>query len=95
MKAVVWGIGVGVRMAWAVGRCGVLEVQYSVVCTGIGVGVVWKGGVVCVESVVWFAGGLQSQRQPDYGRGCGEDCRGAAEQRADFLGVSRSLPRVA
>ena len=56
----------------------------------------WAGAVVRVKKrCVWFAGGSQAQLQPDFGRGCGEDCRGAAEQQADYLEVSRSPPRVA
>ena len=39
--------------------------------------------------------GLQSLQQQDFGRGCGEDCRGAAEQQVDYLGVNCSPPRVA
>ena len=53
------------------------------------------GMVFVRRRCVWVAGGLQSELQPDFGRGCGEDCRGAAKQQADKLEVSGSLPRVA
>ena len=50
---------------------------------------------MCEQRCAWCAGGSQTRVQQDFGRGCGEDCRGAAEQHADFLVVSLSPPRVA
>jgi hypothetical protein len=57
----------------------------------------WVGAVVCAcrSDVFWFAGGSQTRQQPYFGLGCGEDCRGAAEQQADLLVVSGLLPRDA
>ena len=59
-------------------------------------GALGRGGGLCENAMCSVAGGgLQSTVQPDFGRGCGEDCRGAAEEHDDFLVVSGSPPRVA